>query len=76
MLESKGIRFSIPHSFVNSLFCGAFKWTNLATPSVFAESVLGTESYLRNDFLREAFVLEAATKFNISKYHVEKLTKT
>ena len=76
MLESKGIRVSIPYSVVNSLFCGAFKWSNLATPSGFAASVLETESYLRNDVLREAMVLEAATKFNISDEYVDKLTKT
>ena len=76
MIESKGIRVSIPHSVVNSLFNGAFKWSNLATPSGFAASVLETESYLRNDVLREAMVLEAATKFTISDEYVTKLTKT
>ena len=35
-----------------------------------------TESYLRNDVLREAMVLEASTKFEISDEYVEKLTKT
>ena len=55
------------------MYCGAF---NLATPSGFAASVLETESYLRNDVLREAMVLEASTKFKISDEYVEKLTKT
>ena len=76
MLESKGIRVSIPHSVVNALFYGAFKWTNLATPSGFAASVLETETYLRNDVLRTAMVLEASTKFSISDEYVDKLTKT
>jgi hypothetical protein len=76
ILDGKGIRVSIPHSVVNALYCGAFKWTNLATPSGFAASVLETESYLRNDVLREAMVLEASTKFEISDKYVEKLTKT
>ena len=76
LLDGKGIRVSIPHSVVNALFCGAFKWSNLATPSGFAASVLETESYLRNDVLREAMVLDASTKFEISKEYVEKLTKT
>ena len=76
MIESKGIRVSIPHSVVNALYYGAFKWTNMATPSGFASSVLETETYLRNDVLREAMVLEAATKFTISDENIEKLTKT
>ena len=76
LLDGKGIRVSIPHSVVNALFCGAFKWSNLATPSGFAASVLETESYLRNDVLRDAMVLEASTKFEISNEYVEKLTKT
>ena len=76
LLDGKGIRVSIPHSVVNALFCGAFKWSNLATPSGFAASVLETESYLRNDVLRDAMVLEASTKFEISDEYVEKLTKT
>ena len=76
LLDGKGIRVSIPHSVVNALYCGAFKWSNLATPSGFAASVLETESYLRNDVLREAMVLEASTKFEISDEYVEKLTKT
>ncbi len=76
LLDGKGIRVSIPHSVVNALFCGAFKWSNLATPSGFAASVLETESYLRNDVLREAMVLEASTKFEILEEYVEKLTKT
>ena len=76
LLDGKGIRVSIPHSVVNALYCGDFKWSNLATPSGFAASVLETESYLRNDVLREAMVLEASTKFEISDEYVEKLTKT
>ena len=76
LLDGKGIRVSIPHAVVNALYCGAFKWSNLATPSGFAASVLETESYLRNDVLREAMVLEASTKFKISDEYVEKLTKT
>ena len=76
MMESKGIRVSIPHAVVNALYYGAFKWTNLATPSGFAASVLVTESYLRHDVLQTAMVLEAATKFTISDEYVDKLTKT
>ena len=57
LLDGKVIRVSIPHSVVNALFCGAFKWSNLATSSCFAESVLEMESYLRNDVLREVMVL-------------------
>ena len=76
VLDARGIRVSIPHSVVNALFCGAFKWSNLATPSGFAASVLETESYLRNDVLREAMILEASTKFEISTEYIEKLTKT
>jgi hypothetical protein len=76
MMESKGIRVSIPHAVVNTLYYGAFRWTNLATPSGFAASVLETESYLRNDVLQNAMVLEAATKFSISDKYVDKLTKT
>ena len=40
VLDGKGIRVPIPHAVVNALYCGAFKWSNLATPSGFAPSVL------------------------------------
>ena len=76
LLDSKGIRVSISHAATNALFCGAFKWSNLLTPSGFAASVLESESFLRSDILREAMVLEASTKFTISDEYVEKLTKT
>ena len=76
LLDGKGIQVSILHSVVNALYCGAFKWSNLATPSGFATSVLERESYLRNDVLCEAMVLEASTKFEILDEYVKKLMKT
>ena len=76
LLESRGIRVSVSHAVANALYCGAFKWSNLLTPSGFAASVLETESFLRNDILRDAMVLEASTKFGISDEYVDKLTKT
>ena len=56
VLDSKGVRVSIPHLVINTLYCGAFKWSNLATPSGFAASVLEMESYLRNDVRRYIMV--------------------
>ncbi len=47
LLDGRGVRVSIPHSVVNSLYCGAFKWSNLATPSGFAASVLETTSSVK-----------------------------
>ena len=76
ILEGKHIRVSVPHAVANALYNGAFKWTNLAVPSGFASTVMETESFLRNDVLREAMVLEASTKFSISDEYVEKLRKT
>ena len=76
LLDSKGIRVSISHAAANALFCGAFKWSNLLTPSGFSASVLDSESFLRSDILRDAMVLEASTKFGISEEYVDKLTKT
>jgi hypothetical protein len=76
LLDSKGIRVSISHAAANALFCGAFKWSNLLTPSGFSASVLESESFLRSDILRDAMVLEASTKFGISDEYVDKLTKT
>ena len=76
LLDSKGIRVSVSHAAANALFCGAFKWSNLLTPSGLSASVLDTESFLRRDILRDAMVLEASTKFGISDEYVDKLTKT
>jgi len=76
LLENKGISIKISHAVANALYCGAFKWSNLVTPSGLSASVLETESFLRNDILRDAMVLEANTKFSISEEYVEKLTST
>ena len=38
--------------------------------------VLTSESYLKNDILQEALVLDNSTKFNISDENISKLTET
>ena len=59
--DSENVRVLIPHSIANILFYRAIKGMNLATLSDFSAIVLESESYLRNDSLRDSRILEAST---------------
>ena len=76
MLETKTIRVSVSPTLTNYLWNGIFLWTNHVTPSGLASLVLTSESYLKNDILQEALVLDNSTKFNISDENISKLTET
>jgi len=76
LLESEKVRCSLSPAMANHLFIASFRWTNMIKPSGLAASILTTESYLRNDILSEAMVLDVATRFGISDEYISKLTET
>ena len=76
MLETENIRVSVSPALANHLWNGSFLWVNHVTPSGLAASVLTSESYLKNDVLQEALVLDISTRFSISDENVSKLTET
>ena len=76
MLEAENIRVSVSPALANHLWNGSFLWVNHVTPSGLAASVLTSESYLKNDVLQEALVLDISTRFSISDENISKLTET
>ena len=76
LLESNKVRCSVSPAMANHLFVGSFRWSNMIKPSGLASSVLTSESYMREDILSEALVIDVSTRFEISSEFISKLTET
>ena len=76
VLETERIDCSVSNAMTTSLHHGSFLWNNSVTPSGLACCVITSEDFLRTDTLYDGLVLDYATKFEIDKSAMDKLTKT
>ena len=75
-LENLKLEVSVSLAQATILQLGGFLWADSVSPSGFASSLLSDLEVSRPDLLQEGIILDYATKHEMSKSSLEKLTKT